>query len=83
MSTVFGLLGLILGAWAVRGICLKQQSTGKKVGKSIFAAGYFLTAGGIGGTEEDKMFIVILMMLMGSAVVLYSNYVDKMNKEPS
>ncbi|CFQ62610.1 Uncharacterised protein [Yersinia frederiksenii] len=83
MGTVLALMGLILGAWAVRSICLKEQSTGKKVAKSIFAAWYFLTAGGIGGTEEDKIVLVIVAMLIGAAVVLYSNHADKVSSERS
>lgn len=41
MSSMLALLGLIAAAWAVRGICLKQQSTSKKVGKSILQDGIF------------------------------------------
>ncbi|WP_164908297.1 MULTISPECIES: hypothetical protein [Yersinia] len=81
MGTVLALLGLILGAWAVRSICIKQQSTEKKIGKSIFAGWYFLTAGGIGGTEEDKIPLVVVAMLIGAAVVLYSNHVYKVHNE--
>ncbi|MFS2225548.1 hypothetical protein [Pantoea sp. B65] len=77
METIFGLLGLILGAWAVRSICLKPQSGVSKCLKSIVAAAYFLGAGGLGGTQVDKAPVVIALLLIGAAVVAYSNHRDK------
>lgn len=72
MPTFFGFLGLILGAWAVRGICMQAQSNVKKIVKSIIAAGYFLGIGGLGGTQPDKQLIAIILLLVGAALVWFS-----------
>jgi len=77
MGTMLALLGLVLGAWAVRGICLKQQSNISKLIKSLIAAGYFLGIGGLAGTEEDKAPLAIVLLLIGAALVWYSNQRDK------
>ncbi|MBC3943822.1 hypothetical protein H8S21_00635 [Erwinia persicina] len=73
MGTMLGLLGLMLGAWAVRSICMKPMGDVKKVTLSLIAGLFFLSAGGIGGTEEDKMPYAIVAMLMGAAAVWYGN----------
>lgn len=73
MGTMLGLLGLVLGAWAVRSICIRQMDDVKKIILSLIAGLFFLTAGGIGGTEEDKMPYAIAAMLIGAAVVWYGN----------
>ncbi|WP_413453985.1 hypothetical protein [Erwinia persicina] len=73
MGTMLGLLGLMLGAWAVRSICIKPMGNIKKVTLSLIAGLYFLSAGGIGGTEEDKIPYAIVAMLMGAAAVWYGN----------
>lgn len=73
MGTMLGLLGLMLGAWAVRSICIKPMGNIKKVTLSLIAGLFFLSAGGIGGTEEDKMPYAIVAMLMGAAAVWYGN----------
>lgn len=77
MGTMLGLLGLVLGAWAVRSICMKPINNVKKVILALIAGLYFLSAGGIGGTEEDKIPYVIVAMLIGAAVVWYGNRVYK------
>ncbi|KOC89001.1 hypothetical protein [Winslowiella iniecta] len=77
MGTLLALSGLVLGAWAVRGICLKQQSNASKLIKSLIAAAYFLGIGGLAGTEENKAPMVIALLLIGAALVCYSNYRDK------
>ncbi|MTD25665.1 hypothetical protein [Erwinia sorbitola] len=74
MGTMLGLLGLVIGAWAVRSICIKPMGGAKKVILSLVAGLYFLSAGGIGGTEEDKIPYVIVAMVMGAAVVWYGNH---------
>lgn len=81
MGTMLGLLGLMLGAWAVRSICMKPIDNVKKVILAVIAGLYFLSAGGIGGTEEDKIPYVIVAMLIGAAVVWYGNRVYK--EDPS
>lgn len=79
MITVLALLGLILGAWAVRSICIKQQSNMLKIIKSFFAAFYFLAFGGLSSEDYSKMPIAIVMLLIGAAVQWYSN---RRYKEP-
>lgn len=71
MPTILGLSGLILGAWAVRGICMQEQSNVNKLVKSVIAAAYFLGIGGLGGTQEDKQPIAIALLLIGAALVWY------------
>lgn len=73
MGTMLGLLGLVLGAWAVRSICIRQMDGVKKIILSLVAGLFFLSAGGIGGTEEDKIPYVVVAMLIGAAVVWYGN----------
>ena len=70
MGALFVILGLIIGAWAVRSICVIQQSTTKKIGISLFAVWYFLTAGGIGDVEP---LAAIVMLLLGLVVVNHFN----------
>ena len=41
MPTILALLGLILGAWSVRTICIKHQSNIKKFCKSLFSGFLF------------------------------------------
>ncbi|MDI3438949.1 MULTISPECIES: hypothetical protein [Erwinia] len=77
MGTVLGFMGLILGAWAVRSICMKQQNNVLKACKALFAAVYFLGAGGLGGTNEKMFPTAIVMLLVGAAVMLYSNWAAK------
>ncbi|WP_336795870.1 hypothetical protein [Erwinia aphidicola] len=70
MGPILVFVGLIIGAWAVRSICIKNQSSGMKFAKSVFAIWYFLAAGGLGDREPLPAFI---MLLLGIAVVVYSN----------
>lgn len=77
MGTMLALLGLVLGAWAVRGICLKQQGNASKLVKSVIAAGYFLGVGGLAGTEENKTALTIVLLALGAALVWYSNHRDR------
>jgi hypothetical protein len=77
MGTMLGLLGLISGAWAVRSICMKQMNGVLKVILSLTAGLFFLSAGGIGGTQEEKIPYVIVAMLIGAAVVWYGNRIYK------
>lgn len=81
MGTMLGLLGLVSGAWAVRSICMKPINNVKKVILALIAGLYFLSAGGIGGTEADKVPYAIVAMLIGAAVVWYGNRVYKENAE--
>lgn len=55
MDMIFAILGLILAIWSIRSICIKQQSIGKKVGKSVFSAWYFLTAAGLAVSPSDSV----------------------------
>lgn len=73
MITVLALLGLILGAWAVRSICIKQQSNVKKLIKSFVAAFYFLAFGGLSSEDINKMPLAIAMLILGAAVQWYAN----------
>ena len=70
METVLGFMGLILGAWAVRVICRRPPTTGWTIAKAVFAAGYFLAAGGIGGTQPENRVYAIVALVIGAAVVL-------------
>lgn len=79
MATVLGFLGLIVGAWAVRSICIRQQNDVLKACKAIFAAAYFLGAGGLGGSDEKLIPVGIALMLVGAAVVFFSNWKAKQN----
>ncbi|QTO55571.1 hypothetical protein J8I88_06880 [Duffyella gerundensis] len=76
MTPVTALLGLMAGAWSVRSICIKTQSTPKKVIKSIVAAGFFLGLGGL-GAEEDKFVPVIILLAVGAVIQLIANKRDK------
>ncbi|MBY4887641.1 WYL domain-containing protein [Pantoea sp. DY-15] len=73
MDMIFAILGLILAIWSIRSICIKQQSIGKKVGKSVFSAWYFLTAAGLAVSPSDSVPISIIMMMVGAFVVWYCN----------
>lgn len=73
MDMIFAILGLILAIWSIRSICIKQQSIGKKVGKSVFSAWYFLTAAGLAVSPSDSVPIAIIMMMVGAFVVWYCN----------
>ncbi|MCQ4106525.1 WYL domain-containing protein [Erwinia persicina] len=75
MGIVFSLLSLTLSAWAIRSICIKTQSGGKKFGKSIFSLWYFLLSGGVGIKQPENAHISILMLAVGAAVVWYSNHI--------
>nr|WP_024968300.1 hypothetical protein [Pantoea sp. IMH] len=77
MGTMLALLGLILGAWSVRSICIKPQSNAKKFPKAIFAGFYFLAFGGLAGQDENKATLGIIMLLAGAAVQYYCNRRDK------
>lgn len=81
MDIIFSLLSLILAAWAIRSICKKQQSRGKKIVKSIFSAWYFLLAGGIAIDKSGDPLISIVLILAGAAVVSYSNRNYKVPKD--
>ena len=74
MPTILAILGLILGAWSVRSICLKQQSNIKKFFKSLFAGFYFLACGGLAGIDEKNIYIVIITLLIGAAIQLLCNF---------
>lgn len=41
MGMIFAILGFILAVWAIRSICIKQQSIGKKSGSLFFQYGIF------------------------------------------
>lgn len=73
MDTILVLCSLVLAAYAIRSICMKQQSLGKKVGKSIFSVWYFLTAGGLAVQPSANASASIIMMIIGAAVVWYCN----------
>lgn len=73
MDIIFSLLSLILAAWAIRSICIKKQSSGKKFGKSVFAVWYFLFSAGLGIEQDGNALIAIVMMAVGVAVIWYSN----------
>lgn len=77
MGTMLGLLGLVLGAWAVRSVCIKQEDNRKKLAKAVICGWYFLIAGGLGGTEPEKAPLAIAMMAVGAALVLYWDYAYK------
>ncbi|WP_338574779.1 hypothetical protein VRB37_09625 [Erwinia billingiae] len=81
MITVLALLGLILGAWSVRSICIKQQSNIKKLVKSFVAAFYFLAFGGLSSEDINKMLVAIVMLLLGAAIQWYANRRDKTPEE--
>lgn len=73
MNAILVLCSLILAAYAIRSICMKQQSIGKKFGKSIFSVWYFLTAGGLAVEPSANALASITMMIIGAAVVRYCN----------
>lgn len=73
MDMIFSILGLILVIWSIRSICIKQQSIGKKVGKSVFSAWYFLTAAGLAVSPSDSVSLSVIMMMLGAFVVWYCN----------
>lgn len=72
MTPVLALLGLILAAWSVRSICLKEQSTTKKVFRCIISGGYFLAIGGA-GAEQDKFLSCLILLLLGAGIQFYAN----------
>lgn len=55
MGIVFSLLSLTLSAWAIRSICIKKQSGGKKIGKSIFSLWYL--------SQAFKTFRLVVLMV--------------------
>lgn len=73
MDMIFAILGFLLAIWSIRSICIKQQSVGKKVGKSVFSSWYFLTAAGLAVSPSDSVPIAIIMMMVGTFVVWYGN----------
>lgn len=80
MGIVFSLLSLTLSAWAIRSICIKTQSGGKKFGKSIFSLWYFLLSGGVGIKQPENALISTMMLAVGAAVVWYSNHIHTESK---
>lgn len=70
---IFAILGFILAVWAIRSICFKQQSIGKKIGKSFFSLWYFLTAAGLALPPTDSAKIAVIMLVAGALVVWYCN----------
>ncbi len=70
---IFAILGFILAVWAIRSICIKQQSIGKKIGKSFFSVWYFLTAAGLALPPTDSAQIAVIMLVAGALVVWYCN----------
>lgn len=80
MPTILALLGLILGAWSVRSICIKQQSNTKKIVKSVVAGFYFLASGGLAGEDESKISITLILLIIGAAIQYFSNLRDKKSK---
>jgi hypothetical protein len=74
MPTILALLGLILGAWSVRSICIKQQSNANKFFKSLFAGFYFLATGGSAANDENQSPAIVIMLLIGGVIQLYCNY---------
>ncbi|MEM6159060.1 hypothetical protein AAH446_00635 [Erwinia sp. P6884] len=81
MGTMLALLGLVLGAWSVRSICIKPQSNTRKFPKAIFAGFYFLAFGGLAGQDENKATLAIIMLLAGAAVQYYCNSRYKSTQE--
>ncbi|MBP2156192.1 hypothetical protein [Erwinia rhapontici] len=73
MDIIISLISLGLVVWAVRRICSKKQSSGKKFGKSILAILYFLMSGGIAIDKTGDPLIAIFLILIGAAAVSYSN----------
>lgn len=70
---IFAILGFILAVWAIRSICIKPQSIGKKIGKSFFSVWYFLTAAGLALPPTDSAQIAVIMLVAGALVVWYCN----------
>ncbi|WP_199746365.1 hypothetical protein [Erwinia sp. 198] len=77
MGTILALSGLILGAWSVRSICIKQQSNAKKLIKSFLSGFYFLAWGGTAGDDESQYYMVLIMLAIGTAVQLLCNLTYK------
>lgn len=73
MITVLALLGLILGAWSVRSICIKQQSNTQKIFKALIAGFYFLACGGAAGNDESNISVAAVLLLAGAAIQLLCN----------
>ncbi|WP_345827768.1 WYL domain-containing protein [Erwinia sp. HDF1-3R] len=74
MPTILALLGLILGAWSVRSICIKQQSNSNKFFKSLLAGFYFLATGGSAANDDNQFPAIIIMLIIGGVIQLYCNY---------
>lgn len=83
MGTILALSGLILGAWSVRSICIKQQSNAKKFIKSFLSGFYFLAWGGTAGDDESQYYMVLIMLAIGTAVQLLFNLIYKEPKNDS
>lgn len=73
MVTALALLGLILGAWSVRSICIKHTPQAGKIVKSLLAAAFFLGVGGVGAEDEGKVPLVLVLLLVGGAVQYFCN----------
>lgn len=74
MGTILALLGLILGAWSVRSICIKEQSNANKFFKSLLAGFYFLATGGSAANDEKQFSAIIIMLLIGGVIQFYCNF---------
>ncbi|ROR14774.1 hypothetical protein EC836_101268 [Erwinia sp. JUb26] len=73
MVTALALLGLILGAWSVRSICIKHTPQSGKIAKSLLAAVFFLGVGGVGAEDESKVSLAFVVLLVGGAVQYVCN----------
>ncbi|MBM7341058.1 hypothetical protein [Pantoea coffeiphila] len=73
MVTALALFGLIMGAWSVRSICIKQAPHAGKIAKSLFAAVFFLGVGGLGAEDESKVPLALVLVLVGGAVQYFCN----------
>ncbi|POE19274.1 MULTISPECIES: WYL domain-containing protein [Pectobacterium] len=70
ISTAFFSLSIAVLVWVIYGICSKPQDKNLKIGKSVLAAWYFLTAGDAMRSTDDFS-VGFIMLIVGSATAFY------------
>ncbi|MBT9186383.1 hypothetical protein ILP31_20065 [Pectobacterium punjabense] len=70
ISTAFFSLSIVALAWVIYGVFSKPQSKGLKVGKSVLAAWYFLTAGNAMRSVDDFS-VGCIMLVVGCMIAFY------------
>lgn len=70
IATAFFSFSIVVLIWVIYGICTKPQDKNLKIGKSVLAAWYFLTAGDA-MRSVDEFSVGFIMLIVGCATAFY------------